>query len=204
MVGYALAGGVSSYVVVDSSSPLSLSLSLSVPVGALARAGRRTAHGHHGRHAPRRGERAEAAGAAVVGVGGGAAAVPVPVRRRAWFVVVGSSSSSFVQGKNFARHHPSVCSFMSSACGGWRPCDALRLPAGVERRVRGHDGGDGVRVDDDAGQRRPGGQGEAGSQAQGTQTACGAQEVRCFALLYGCSFRAAPFPSLLYVYVCGS
>jgi hypothetical protein len=72
---------------------------------------------------------------------------------------------------------------MSYACGGVPLM--LAVAAGVERRVRGDDGGDGARVDDDAGQRRPGGEGEAGSQAQGPETTCGAQEVRC--LLYGCS-----------------
>lgn len=72
---------------------------------------------------------------------------------------------------------------MSYACGG--VLLMLAVAAGVEqRRVRGDDGGDGARVDDDAGQRRPGGQGEAGSQAQGPETTCGgAQQVRCLLLL---------------------
>ena len=76
------------------------------------------------------------------------------------------------------------------------------VAAGVERRgVRRDGGGDGARMDDDAGQRRPRGEGEAGSQAQGPETTCGAQEVRCLLLLCLAVrlFRAAPFPPLLYV-----
>ena len=57
-----------------------------------------------------------------------------------------------------------------------------RRKSSVHHGLAGGDG-DGARVDDDAGQRRPRGEGEAGSQAQGPQTTCGAQEVRCLLLL---------------------
>jgi hypothetical protein len=54
---------------------------------------------------------------------------------------------------------------------------------GVEQHVHGGDG-DGARVDDaGAGQRRPGGEGEAGSEAPCPETTCGAQEVRLLLLL---------------------